>query len=73
MVPRLFPATYGLMSIGASWVKTRWCYYRHSMTVDYAKKSVVVRHDPAKPIQPERLLGVVKAAGYTATLLEPNP
>ena len=43
------------------------------VTVDYAKKRVVVRYDPAKPIQPERAVGVARASGYAAVLLEANP
>ena len=43
------------------------------VTVDYDKNRAVVRYDPAKPVQPERPLGVVKASGYSATFLEPNP
>ena len=35
--------------------------------VDFATKSAVVHYEPGKPVPPERVIEVVKAAGYSAT------
>ncbi len=37
--------------------------------VDFATKSAVVHYEPGKPVAPKRVIEVVKAAGYSATLV----
>ncbi len=41
--------------------------------VDFATKSAVVHYEPGKPVPPDRVIEVVKAAGYSATPADGMP